>query len=69
MLRRAAIWVGLAAVGPIGAFAQGWTVQPAWVRAHEEFLASDALGGAGYVRRAMRRLRRRMWRASLRAMG
>jgi Zn-dependent M28 family amino/carboxypeptidase len=29
------------------AAAQGWTVKPEWVRAHEEFLASDAMGGRG----------------------
>ena len=27
--------------------AQNWTVRPEWVRAHEEFLASDALEGRG----------------------
>src|SRR5262249_4031579 len=26
---------------------QNWTVRPEWVRAHEEFLASDALAGRG----------------------
>ena len=29
-----------------------WTVKPEWVRAHEEFLASDALGGRGSATRA-----------------
>ena len=29
----------------------GWTVHPEWVRAHEEFLASDALGGRGSATR------------------
>jgi Zn-dependent M28 family amino/carboxypeptidase len=28
-----------------------WTVKPEWVRAHEEFLASDALGGRGSATR------------------
>jgi hypothetical protein len=28
-----------------------WTVKPQWVRAHEEFLASDALGGRGSATR------------------
>src|SRR5437764_6959343 len=27
--------------------AQHWTIRPEWVRAHEEFLASDALEGRG----------------------
>jgi hypothetical protein len=30
---------------------QGWVVKPEWVRAHEEFLASDALGGRGSATR------------------
>jgi hypothetical protein len=30
---------------------QGWVVRPEWVRAHEEFLASDALGGRGSATR------------------
>ena len=28
-----------------------WTVKPEWVRAHEEFLASDAMGGRGSATR------------------
>lgn len=28
-----------------------WTVKPEWVRAHEEFLASDAMGGRGSASR------------------
>ena len=28
-----------------------WTVKPEWVRGHEEFLASDALGGRGSATR------------------
>ena len=41
-----------------GAFAQqavaqqaGWTVKPEWVLAHEQFLASDAMGGRGSASR------------------
>ena len=30
---------------------QGWVVRPEWVRAHEEFLASDALAGRGSATR------------------
>jgi len=30
---------------------QSWIVRPEWVRAHEEFLASDALGGRGSATR------------------
>ena len=30
---------------------QAWTVRPEWVRAHEEFLASDAMGGRGSATR------------------
>ena len=33
------------------AFAQQWTVKPEWVRAHEEFLSSDAMGGRGSATR------------------
>src|SRR5580693_4145584 len=28
-----------------------WTVKPEWVRAHEEFLSSDAMGGRGSASR------------------
>jgi hypothetical protein len=31
--------------------AQSWTVHPEWVRAHEDFLASDALAGRGSATR------------------
>jgi hypothetical protein len=31
--------------------AADWTVKPEWVRAHEEFLASDAMGGRGSASR------------------
>ncbi|SNT01115.1 Peptidase family M28 [Granulicella rosea] len=35
-----------------GLFAQtGWTVKPEWVRAHEEFLASDVMAGRGSATR------------------
>jgi aminopeptidase YwaD len=30
---------------------QGWTVKPEWVRAHEDFLASDAMAGRGSATR------------------
>jgi aminopeptidase YwaD len=30
---------------------QGWTVKPEWVRAHEEFLASDVMAGRGSATR------------------
>ncbi len=33
------------------AAAQQWTVRPEWVRAHEEFLASDAMAGRGSATR------------------
>ncbi len=32
--------------------APAWTVNPEWVRAHEQFLASDAMGGRGSASRA-----------------
>lgn len=38
--------------GPAGAQTDhGWSVKPEWVRAHEEFLASDALQGRGSATR------------------
>jgi len=40
----------LSSVGQAGA-QQGWVVRPEWVRAHEEFLASDALAGRGSATR------------------
>ncbi|MBB5055680.1 hypothetical protein HDF16_000349 [Granulicella aggregans] len=40
----------LASVVDAGA-QQGWVVRPEWVRAHEEFLASDALAGRGSATR------------------
>lgn len=50
-------WVAIAAFGvgsiPVSGRAQtaGWTVRPEWVRAHEEFLASDVLAGRGSATR------------------
>ena len=45
-------WFGAVLFGglAIGAGAQqqgSWTVKPEWVRAHEEFLASDVMQGRG----------------------
>ena len=40
-----------AAAAPAGAPPFVWTVKPEWVRAHEEFLASDALAGRGSATR------------------
>lgn len=49
-LRFALALVALAA--PVGLVAQqAWTVKPEWVRAHESFLASDALAGRGSATR------------------
>ena len=53
------IWrgvLGLALLLPLAGVAGGqdvatWTVRPEWVRAHEEFLASDAMGGRGSATR------------------
>jgi len=43
-----AVWLAVAA----GTYAQqAWVVKPEWVRAHEEFLASDALAGRGSATR------------------
>jgi hypothetical protein len=39
--------VAVAALGLCSLEAQSWTVKPEWVLAHEEFLASDAMGGRG----------------------
>jgi Zn-dependent M28 family amino/carboxypeptidase len=42
----------LGCAGPVLGQAQtGWTVKPEWVQAHEEFLASDAMGGRGSASR------------------
>ncbi len=44
---RTAVWVGVG-LACVGASAQqAWTVRPEWVRAHESFLASDAMRGRG----------------------
>lgn len=40
-----------ALAGPTTLSAQNWTVKPEWVRSHESFLASDALGGRGSATR------------------
>ena len=42
-------WFALA--GTMNLPAQSWIVKPEWVRAHESFLASDALGGRGSATR------------------
>ncbi len=41
----------LLAAGFAGAQDAAWVVKPEWVRAHEEFLASDAMGGRGSATR------------------
>jgi hypothetical protein len=41
----------MAGLGAAAHAQQGWTVRPEWVRAHEEFLASDALAGRGSATR------------------
>ena len=45
----AALWTALFLVGTAAAAQQpgSWTVKPQWVRAHEAFLASDAMRGRG----------------------
>ena len=44
-------WVAVAAFGVGRAQTAAWTVRPEWVRAHEEFLASDVLAGRGSATR------------------
>ena len=46
-------WVVLSLVCGVAAAQEAapWTVRPEWVRAHEEFLASDAMGGRGSATR------------------
>ncbi len=45
-------WVMLAGMAAAAAAqTASWTVKPEWVRAHEEFLASDAMGGRGSATR------------------
>lgn len=50
-LQRTTFWTPILSLLLIGsALGQGtavWTVRPQWVRAHEEFLASDAMAGRG----------------------
>lgn len=46
----AAVWM-LSAGALTAQKSSGWVVKPEWVRAHEEFLASDALGGRGSATR------------------
>ena len=43
------VWVAAVALASVGASAQqaAWTVKPEWVKAHEDFLASDAMRGRG----------------------
>ena len=41
----------LAAFATAASAQQSWTVKPEWVRAHEEFLASDSMGGRGSATR------------------
>jgi aminopeptidase YwaD len=43
----ALLWIAVPAVAAQSASGAGWTVKPEWVRAHEEFLASDAMQGRG----------------------
>ena len=50
-LRVLGLVVGLVGVCGVAVAQQGWTVRPEWVRAHEEFLASDALAGRGSATR------------------
>jgi aminopeptidase YwaD len=52
-LVRSMVWVALAGSMAVGAAAQqtGWVVKPEWVRAHEEFLASDVMQGRGSATR------------------
>jgi hypothetical protein len=44
------VLVGVVSVGAVAQTA-GWTVKPEWVRAHEEFLASDVMAGRGSATR------------------
>jgi aminopeptidase YwaD len=43
--------VALSVMAPMWAQQGGWTVKPEWVRAHEEFLASDVMQGRGSATR------------------
>ena len=42
-----ALLMAAPAIAAQSAVESGWTVRPEWVRAHEEFLASDAMQGRG----------------------
>ncbi|QHN02966.1 M28 family peptidase [Granulicella sp. WH15] len=48
------LWLAVAVAGVLSTglrAQQGWTVRPEWVRAHEEFLASDVMAGRGSATR------------------
>jgi aminopeptidase YwaD len=47
---RGVVLVGVLSVSGL-AVGQNWTVKPEWVRAHEEFLASDVMAGRGSATR------------------
>jgi aminopeptidase YwaD len=49
MMRRVVVAVGFLVGGMVAQAQQvgGWVVKPEWVRAHEEFLASDVMAGRG----------------------
>ena len=52
--RCGAVWLlltGLSARVSFGQATGGWVVRPEWVRAHEEFLASDVMAGRGSATR------------------
>ena len=53
-IARSILWAGLAAallVSHSSGQESSWTVKPEWVRAHEEFLASDVMAGRGSATR------------------
>ena len=55
-VQRGVKWLGMLVLLGCGAAASaqaltGWTVKPEWVRAHEEFLASDVMQGRGSATR------------------
>jgi Zn-dependent M28 family amino/carboxypeptidase len=47
------VWIAVAALllAGVARAQQAWTVKPEWVQSHEEFLASDAMGGRGSASR------------------
>ena len=51
MKRLGFVFVAALAIASYASAQQGWTVKPEWVRAHEEFLASDVLHGRGSATR------------------